>query len=295
MLLAEFIKSAVEKLKALYPEKEAKSIVLMLCEEMLGTKSYTHIVEPKTEVPGAKEEALKAAMTRLEAGEPIQYVLGEAEFFGRHFRVSPDVLIPRPETELLCREAIRIAEMMLRVRSAYGKKSIRILDLCTGSGCIAWTMSLSVKGSEVVGVDISEGALEVASSQKFPETGKNVQAPTFVRGDVLDTDRFPELGKFDLVISNPPYIKESEKEDMRTNVLKYEPELALFVPDNDPLIFYRKIAIIVKRLLNPEGVGLVEINESLGPETQKVFKEYGFSKSDLVKDFNDRNRIVIFR
>ena len=242
--------------------------MLMLCESSLGTKNYTHIVEPEYQVPAAKEPELEAAMERLCTGEPIQYVLGKADFYGRTFKVSPSVLIPRPETELLCREAIKIAERMVRMRSAYGKNKLRILDLCTGSGCIAWTMALEIPGSEVVGVDISNDALKVACSQTFEEIDKNHSSISFVQGDVLEADLLPEIGKFDLILSNPPYIKESEKAKMRRNVLEHEPALALFVPDEDPQLFYRAVGFLAKRLLNPEGFGLVEINETEGPQTQ---------------------------
>lgn len=294
MKLAEFIKGTVERLGALYPEREARSIVLMLTEAMLGTKNYTHIVEPGYEIPASKEADLAAAVDRLAGGEPIQYVLGKAEFYGRTFNVSPAVLIPRPETELLCREAIKIAERMVRMRSAYGKTTLRILDLCTGSGCIAWTMALEIPGAEVVGVDISNEALKVACSQNFPEMEKNGSNIRFAEGDVLNPALFPELGKFDLVLSNPPYIKESEKAKMRPNVLEHEPAIALFVPDEDPQLFYRAVGYLAKRLLNPEGFGLVEINETEGPQTQAAIKAEGFSRTTLVKDINNRNRFVEF-
>lgn len=294
MKLTEFIKETVGRLMDLYPEKEARSIVLMLTEAMLGTKNYTHIVDPGYQIAAAKEPELAAAVDRLVAGEPIQYVLGQADFYGRTFNVSPSVLIPRPETELLCRQAIKIAERMVRMRSAYGRNKLRILDLCTGSGCIAWTMALEIPGSEVVGVDISEDALKVACSQTFEEIEKNRSSISFVKGDVLEPDLFPELGKFDIVLSNPPYIKESEKAEMRPNVLEHEPALALFVPDDDPLLFYRAVGYLAKRLLNPGGFGLVEINEAEGPGTKAAIKASGFSSTTLVKDITDKDRFVEF-
>ena len=266
----------------------------MLCADRLGTKSYTHIVEPKFEIAHAAESGLAQDMARLETGEPIQYVLGKAEFCGRTFKVKPGVLIPRPETELLCREAVKVAERMVRQRRAYGKGLVRILDLCTGSGCIAWTMYLDVPGSEVVGVDISDETLSVAFSQRFENSDKKGPQISFVHGDLLQPEIFPEIGKFDMILSNPPYIMESEKTNMRKNVLDHEPSLALFVPDDDPLIFYRSVASISKRLLLPDGCGLVEINEVLGPQTRDVFKEEGFRTVEIVKDFNDRNRFVKF-
>lgn len=151
MLLAEFVKAGTKALESLYPQKEARSIVLMLCEEVLGTENYTHIVEPEFKIDDKKLPELEAAMERLKKMEPVQYVLGHTEFYGRTFKVDPAVLIPRPETELLCRDAIKLGMRVYRMRSPYGKNAepVRILDLCTGSGCIAWTMALSIPGSRV--------------------------------------------------------------------------------------------------------------------------------------------------
>ena len=243
MLLAEFVKAGTKALESLYPQKEARSIVLMLCEEVLGTENYTHIVEPEFKIDDKKLPGLEAAMERLKKMEPVQYVLGHTEFYGRTFKVDPAVLIPRPETELLCRDAIKLGMRVYRMRSPYGKNAepVRILDLCTGSGCIAWTMALSIPGSRVTAVDISDAALEVAAGQDFASELKSKETfkPEFIKADVLDSEQEIELGPFDMVLSNPPYIMESEKEDMRRNVLEYEPESALFVPDDDPLLFYR--------------------------------------------------------
>ena len=263
MLLSGLIKEGISSLSALYPAAEARSLVLMVCEELLGTHSYTAIVDPGYEVPQAKLPAVQAAFSRLAEGEPVQYVLGYTEFCGRRFRVGPSVLIPRPETEQLCRIAVEI-----------------------------WTMMLDIPGAKVTGVDISAEALEVAKSQ--PLGGRKSPVPAFVQGDVLSGDGIPE-GPFDMILSNPPYVRESEKVSMRKNVLNYEPELALFVPDHDPLVFYKAIASHVKRLLAPDGFALVEINEALGPETEQVFREAGFGGVEVLRDFSDRNRFVLFR
>lgn len=298
MLLKDFLKEGVSQLESLYPTAEAKSIMLMLCEERIGTKSYTHIVEPDYAIKDKSMAALHADLERLAAGEPVQYVLGYSDFCGLRFNVTRDVLIPRPETELLCREAIKVGSRMQRMRGAYGKSArpVRILDLCTGSGCIAWTVALSMPGSEVVGMDISEKALEVARNQDFAlklkESG--ALAPKFYAADVLDLETPFEHGEFDLVLSNPPYIKECEKARMRANVLNYEPEAALFVPDDDSLRFYNAIAAWSRMYLVPEGKGMTEINETLGKETKKVFEEAGFSSTEIVKDFYDRNRFVYY-
>jgi len=298
MLLTEFLKKGVAALEPLYPTAEAKSIILMLCEEMIGTKSYTHIVEPQYQIDKKGEQPLAEALVRLQAGEPIQYVIGRADFAGRSFRVTKDVLIPRPETELLVREAIKIAGRIKRMRIPYGKSAepVRVLDLCTGSGNIAWSVALGVPGSRVVGVDMSEKALEVARSQNFSAELKSTGAlaPTFVAADVLDTEQEFNYGSFDLILSNPPYIMEKEKPQLRRNVLGYEPSEALFVPDDDPLLFYRAIARWSERFLSPEGKALTEINEVLGKETADLFRSSGFQEVNLVTDFYDKNRFVFY-
>ena len=300
MLLADFIRDGAARLEKLYPSPEARGLVLMLCRELLGVTNYTHVVEPKTAVPADRLPELEADLERLCAGEPIQYVLGKSEFCGRTFRVTPDVLIPRPETELLVKEAVKLADMTRRMRIPFGKQAepVRVLDLCTGSGCIAWSVALAVPGARVVGVDISDKALEVARSQDFSEELKETGAvaPTFVKADVLESgDSFQyDHGQFDLILSNPPYVMEKEKPAMRRNVLEYEPALALFVPDEDPLLFYRAVARWSQRFLAPEGKGLTEINEALGNETVEVFRSSGFHQSETVTDFFDKNRFVFY-
>lgn len=298
MLLTEFLREGTASLERLYPTAEARSIVLMLCEQCIGTKSYTHIVEPQYKIDKKGLPLLEAGLKRLQAGEPIQYVVGHTEFCGRLFHVSAAVLIPRPETELLVREAIKIASRMGRMRAAYGKSAepVRVLDLCTGSGNIAWTLALSVPGCHVVGVDNSEEALAVARTQSFSAEIKSsgALAPTFVNADVLETEQDFNFGSFDLILSNPPYIMEKEKPLLRKNVIDYEPATALFVPDDNPLLYYRAVARWSERFLAPDGKGLTEINEVLGPETETVFRDAGYAQTEIVKDFYDRNRFIFY-
>lgn len=299
MLLTEFIRESTASLEHLYPTVEARSIVLMLCEARIGTKNYTHIVEPDYKINAKALPGLKADMERLSGGEPIQYVIGRADFCGLSFKVNPSVLIPRPETELLCRNAIKTAARIQRMRIPYGKQAmpVRVLDLCTGSGNIAWTLALSVPGVHVTAVDISDAALTVATGQPFAEQARETGAvvPKFVRRDILDdsTD-YAEMGTFDLILANPPYIMEKEKGMLRKNVKDYEPAGALFVPDEDPLLYYRAIAAIAKRCLAPQGKGIVEINELLGKETEALFREAGYPLTEVVKDFYEKNRFIIF-
>lgn len=279
MLVSEFIKESTQALERLYPSPEAKGMVLMLCEERLGIKSYTHIIEPQTAVPDAALPGLQADVERLLRAEPLQYVLGSTEFYGRNFLVNPAVLIPRPETEQLVKEVVSFALNLGR--------PARILDLCTGSGCIAWSVLQEVPGSEVHGIDISEPALELASRQ-FPEP-----SPVFHKADVLDLETpLPVAGPFDIIVSNPPYIKESQKADMRPNVLEYEPELALFVPDDDSLVFYRAIEHWASGLLAPGGAVFMEINEDLGDETSALFAQRGWQTVEQIKDFFGKVRFV---
>lgn len=286
MLLKEFIRSSKASLEERYPSGEALAMTIRLCEEKLGVKSYTHIVEPSTEVPPERVAGLEAMVSRLASGEPLQYVLGFEEFLGLRFNVSPAVLIPRPETEQLVKGALSFLKRTCR------DSAPRILDLCTGSGCIAWSLAIYLPGASVTGVDISPEALDVARSQFSPGSlPAGVIPPVFVEADVLgDVD----FGEFDFVISNPPYVLEREKMEMRANVLDYEPGLALFVPDDDPLRFYRAVAAKAGRSLGEKGSGMVEINEALGAETAAVFTGAGFRTAELVDDFRGRPRFVFF-
>lgn len=281
MLLSAFIRESTKALEAIYPSPEARGMVLMLCEEWLGVRSYTHIIEPSTGVPDDMLERMQAAVGRMAAGEPVQYVLGYCEFYGRRFNVAPGVLIPRPETEGLVCEALTAAMSMDR--------PARILDLCTGSGCIAWTLALELPSAEVTAVDISPEALEIARRQ-YPG-----HSPVFVQADVTDPDQDFGVGQVDLLLSNPPYIMNKEKAGMRCNVLDFEPHLALFVPDDDPLVFYRSIARIAASRLAPDGTGIVEINETLGEQTADVFKAAGFRNVSVLSDFCGKARFVKFR
>lgn len=317
MLLKALIDEAVSMLLVSYPEREAKQMVYECLEFIAGTGKHTHILEPAYEV--SDDVAVKAleSFGRMAAGEPLQYVLGYAYFYGRRFSVSPDVLIPRPETELLCRyvldrhgDSCAVQDMPPSARGCprRGRGSgtaqlspsrTRILDLCTGSGCIAWTLALEMPGAKVTAVDISDGALSVAASQNFSDdvVQTGAVAPEFVKADVLaGPESLAGLSdcRFDVIVSNPPYVMNSEKALMRPNVLEHEPHLALFVPDEDPLLFYRAVAVWASELLKPEGYGIVEINEALGPETAEVFLSTGFHNVRIIKDLSERDRFVSF-
>lgn len=298
MLLNRFIDDGAKALEELYPAREARNMVLILCEEILGVKSYTHIVEPEYEIKEKDLVPLAKALGELRKGAPIQYVLGESEFCGLRFKVTPAVLIPRPETELMVREAIKVALRIKRMRAAYGKDAepVRILDLCTGSGCIAWTLALNIPGAKVVAVDISEEALKVAADQPFSSLLKENQAlpPKFLKADILEGCGDFSYGPFDIIVSNPPYIMPSEKEQMRSNVLDYEPPIALFTPEGDPELYYRAVAGWSVQLLAPGGKCFTEINEQLAGPTKEVFRAAGFAHIEVIKDYFDKNRFIFY-
>ena len=289
MLLRDFLKEGISRLEPLYPTPEARDLILSLCESRLGIGRYTYATDPGYSLSAESAQVLAEDLGRLAAGEPLQYVLGFSEFYGRRFNVTPDVLIPRPETEILCDEALKIARS-----HAYAPK---VLDLCTGSGCIAWTMALEVPGALVYGIDISEKALSVASGQDLSpacHVRLDRSSPSFLQADILqDPPHFP-CGTFDLILSNPPYVMDSQKKDMRSNVLEYEPSIALFVPDEDPLVFYRAVARWSLALLSPDGTVIVEINDMLGERTRDLFLSSGFKDVSILKDFSGKNRFVKF-
>ena len=334
----------VERLSVHYPAQEAKAIALRLLKESVeGYKGYEHLVEPgrgldsfqlaeccavageKTEAgnlmtPGCEEYLLECA-DRLATGEPLQYVMGYEWFCGHRFNVAPGVLIPRPETEELVREVVACAAEMGRGAaetgvldaSAVGSHSpgkdnkLHILDVCTGSGCIAWSVAAELGDrGEVSGCDISTAALEIARGQQIECSG-NGSDVKFFECDILapqaeeviavacggQMDGSDGCGQFDIIVSNPPYVCECERVFMQKNVLDFEPELALFVPDDDPLRFYRRIAELSGRLLKPGGKLFFEINERFGTETLEMMAGMGFTGCRVVKDIFGKERMTV--
>lgn len=292
MTLQEFISLVVERLSVHYPVQEAKAIAVRLLKESIeGYKGYEHLVEPGRELEGfaaGTEEYLLKCAQRLATGEPLQYVMGYEWFCGHRFNVAPGVLIPRPETEELVREV---------VSSANGpdcEGNVRVLDICTGSGCIAWSVVAELgKRAQVYGCDISPEALAIACGQEIDADVK------FFECDILAPQAEEVIGaecgaaKFDIIVSNPPYVCECEKELMQKNVLDFEPELALFVPDDDPLRFYRRIAQLSGRLLKPGGKLFFEINERFGRETVVMLEETGFVGCRVLQDIFGKERMVV--
>ena len=330
MQLQGFIDWAVCSLRDLYPEHEARNMVDILLEERTGRKGWFAVAHPDFELCAAELPGLKDDVARLCTGEPLQYVLGFAWFYSRRFRVSPAVLIPRPETEILVDTVLsRLSDFAHSAASSQGVNgssgqglgnvrvcgdnvmpgcSPKILDLCTGSGCIAWTLALECPNASVTALDISRDALALARTQFPPDSLAPAGAVSegervvFVEADVLDLSEKGisgdcsemGLGKFDVIVSNPPYVMDKEKSQMRTNVLDYEPSIALFVPDDDPLIFYRAIAHHASRLLTDRGWGIVEINSLLANQTADCFRTAGFPTVSVLSDLSGRPRFVHF-
>ena len=269
MTLAGFVRQCVERLSALYPEPEARAVAFRLLEHFTEIPSYKYISDPDMELPGEDASSgsaippsqsasgIQSALDALATGRPLQYVLGFAEFCGHRFKVGEGCLIPRPETEELVSRIIDDLSGM-----EIGEEPFNILDLCTGSGCIAWSLAAEFPEAMVYGCDLSDAALRYACRQRVRLRGAK---PIFFSADLL-AEPPAGLPKFDVIVSNPPYICEGERTAMRPNVLDFEPAEALFVPDDDPLKFYRAIARWADALLRPDGHLYLEINERFGPE-----------------------------
>ncbi|MBX2952572.1 MAG: peptide chain release factor N(5)-glutamine methyltransferase [Leadbetterella sp.] len=268
------LKEIYEKVSAeiwFYSKDEAREIAFLLLQKLWGI-SRTDLLVGETD---READSLEFYIERINQGEPVQYILGEAWFMNRNFEVNPSVLIPRPETE----------EMVSRVASLSPKT---ILDLGTGCGCIPVTLALEIPEARVYAIDISDHALATAESNARAHQAQ----VSFAHANMLDFENPFEVEEFDLIISNPPYVKENEKPEMRKNVLDFEPHLALFVPDQDPLVFYRHIAEIGFRHLAPGGSIWVEINSYLGRETAAVFEDRGYRHVRLLKDFFGKERFL---
>ncbi|MCA4893997.1 MAG: peptide chain release factor N(5)-glutamine methyltransferase [Cytophagales bacterium] len=251
---------------------EIKSILYLLFEKEFGLRR-TDILAEK-EISFIDQERMGTLVQRINSEEPIQYILEEAEFYSRKFCVNSSVLIPRPETELI-----------IQLAKAERMRPSSILDIGTGSGCIAITLALEFPTCHVHALDVSNKALTIARTNA--ETLNAVVH--FFESDILK--QTIALANVDLIVSNPPYVMEKERKQMSRNVLAYEPELALFVPDSEPLVFYKAIALKGKQLLRPKGIVLVEINEKLGEETNHLFQQAGYT-TKIVTDINGKDRVI---
>ena len=284
----------MEALAVQFPQREAEQLMRILLEDLFGIDWNQQLMNPDLRIDEHQHYQLSEAVKRLLSGEPVQYVTGMARFCDLLFKVSPAVLIPRPETEELVQ---KIGTTSLPCHSNAGmcegresmgddSKKIRIWDIGTGSGCIAIALAKHLENAEVIGFDVSEEALQIA---KVNAECNGVKV-TFVQDDVLNphSDYFNQ--PVDLVVSNPPYVCDSERTTMETNVLDWEPEKALFVPDDDPLRFYRRILELAKHRLNPDGQVWFEINERMGERMLGLCHEMGFSNAEILLDFAEKPR-----
>ncbi|MBR5029358.1 MAG: peptide chain release factor N(5)-glutamine methyltransferase [Bacteroidales bacterium] len=269
---------AYAELEGIYPHEEIRGFLRLLFEEYLGWDLTTWLLSKQKTINQSDLLKINFAIKDLKRHRPIQHIIGKADFCCMTLRVDENVLIPRPETEGLVELA--------KDRCPSPK---RILDLCTGSGCIAIALAKAFPEASITAMDISEKALEVARQNAWNQ-GVEIK---FMQADVLN-DSLAQLPEYDLIVSNPPYVRELEKSKMQPNVLDYEPHLALFVPDNDPLLFYRRLAEIADKHLVTSGLLVVEINESLGEETAKLFHAHGF-ETTLHNDFKGRTRFAVGR
>ncbi|MFT4221836.1 peptide chain release factor N(5)-glutamine methyltransferase [Dysgonomonas sp.] len=264
-----------ESLYTYYPESEISGFTRIIIEH-ITKKSYHQALLAEIELMPDQQQQINSIIERLKKYEPIQYILEETEFFGLPFHVNENVLIPRPETE-------ELVELILKEND---KAGLCVLDIGTGSGAIAIALAKQLKESDVMAWDISHKALDVA----VLNSKANSAPVSFKQVDVLLN--YPLDKKFDIIVSNPPYVLENEKESMEQNVLGYEPHVALFVPNNDPLLFYKRIADIAKGLLNTGGKLYFEINQAKGKEVVNMLNEKGFISVARFQDLSKKDRMV---
>lgn len=278
MTRREAIDRTTARLARLYEAREARNLARMLVCAREGITLSALLTDPGAELG---VEGLDADVERLAAGEPLQYLLGESEFYGRRFTVREGVLIPRPETE----------ELVDRIVRTERNRPCRILDVGTGSGCIAASLAIELPAAELYAADISETALEVAA-ENFRQLGARV---VLRRADALSdlAERFPE--RFDVIVSNPPYVPASDRQAMHPNVRDHEPALALFVPDDDPLRFYRAIARAGRWMLRPGGRLWFEIYEHAAEALVAMLAAEGYAATEVYRDLFDKDRMICSR
>lgn len=262
----------------LYGAREGAAVAERLCEDCYGVSRFALTLEPNESV-NCDAEQLKERLDRLATGEPVQYVVGHTEFYGREFEVGRGVLIPRPETE----------ELVALVVGENDVRGVNILDVGTGSGAIAVSLAAEIKESKVSAIDFSADALEIAR-RNAARLGVDVE---FTEADIFAWS--PVVESLDVIVSNPPYIPESERATMRVNVVEFEPPTALFVPDNDPLIFYRQIADVALSALRPSGRLYFEIHETLAAETASMLRSKGYEEVRILSDMNSKPRMIACR
>lgn len=280
MLLKSYKSTFLQDLSPLYDEKEIESFFYIVLESFHNKKRIDLALNPEMEMDAVQLLHWESVLADLKKEKPIQYILGETEFYGLPFLVNENTLIPRPETE-------ELVEWILE-STKYEEQSakLKILDIGTGSGCIAISLAKNLPNAQVSAIDVSEKALDTA--HKNAEINK-VDVIFFLK-NILETEVLDV--KYDIIVSNPPYVRNLEKEEIKPNVLQYEPHLALFVEDKDALLFYRKIAELAKKNLSENGKLYFEINQYLGKETVELLEEMGFKNIDLKKDIYGNDRMM---
>lgn len=274
MLLREIRNIYRKELEAIYPREEIDAFFYLGIEALLGLEKFILVLDPDMVVDKENESGLFQLLQGLKEQVPIQYLLGQTEFLGRKFKTGPGVLVPRPETEELVHWLLES-----------GHEASDILDIGTGSGCIAVSLGAAMQTARISALDVSDKALEYCK-ENAETYGVSIN---FIRADILSDD--PD-GQWDVIVSNPPYVLESEKMEMRENVLRHEPDLALFVPDEDPLRFYDRIAAYAAEHLNTGGSLYFEINEAYGSEMVKLLESHNFTSVELRKDIFDKDRFI---
>lgn len=277
MTVNEYKKRFLGALPPFYDDMERLNLFYISMETVMGFSRPDAVLNAEMEITAAKQHELEDLLSRLQQNEPIQYITGKACFFGYDFNVSPATLIPRPETE-------ELTAWILEEMRTLPEKRWRVLDIGTGSGCIPITLKKEFPLAEVTGLDFSAQALRVAEENA---RALNTEV-AFVQHDILKTQ---SLEAYDIIVSNPPYVRNLEKEEINKNVLEHEPHTALFVDDADPLVFYRKISELASKNLTEDGLLFFEINQYLGTETAALVSHY-FREVELRKDFMENDRML---
>jgi release factor glutamine methyltransferase len=276
------------ELEALYDKREIDSLSMLVLAENAGTSPAKIKAFPELEIPAKQAAIIDEVLIRLKTGEPIQYILGHTEFYSLQFMVNPSVLIPRPETEELVEWVISsVNSKQLAVGS--GPQPNHILDIGTGSGCIAISLKKNLDDVQVSAMDISTEALQTAKEN----AELNNVSVNFIKADILNlTNHSPLTTPYSVIVSNPPYVTLEDKKQMHINVTDFEPHNALFVPDDDPLVFYKAIIDFATKNLKKNGLLFFEINESYGKQIVDLLNVKSFKNAELKKDMSDRFRMI---
>ena len=296
MLLKQYKSHFFNSLKNSQDEQEIESFFFILTEYLHNLKRVDVALNPNFELSDEEVEKWNVILAQLQQEKPIQYITGEAWFYGLKFEVNENTLIPRPETEELVEWIIESWKLEAGSWKSENQKQINVLDIGTGSGCIPIALKANLPQANVSAIDVSEKALEVAKRN----AELNKVEINFIQANILEVKDLSQLpssiihhpSSYNIIVSNPPYVRNLEKQEIKKNVLDYEPHLALFVEDTDALLFYRKIAQLALKNLAPNGLLFFEINQYLGKETVELLQNLGFKNIELKKDIYGNDRMV---